>query len=467
MSYNALFRELKDGKEYNNFFPAPNGNKVNLGKGNTNTSIQLIVKWALENNHEIKEVATKLQKSSLDLTCLSIHDFLFNHFQYKADTEDQLLRSPAYAWKYRYDGIDCKSSSVIASCILLQLGIKHYIRKIKQPAFSPENFTHVYVIVPVNQKSGSLDKGYYTIDGTLKTTIEPNYIEKKDFFMDKLQHYGLNGTQQGLNGFSYDDVKSLFSGIDCIGGSAYSDTYLKNNVKLMNDIFSKYIEDINDSVINNSSKIGFHVASFKGFSKMLHEAFKKSKADGWNSCSTNNFDATIKVTDFFMTTGGKALDAWLQQFFLKGSIKSTLVFKNYKSLTTGHETGAGFWGTSAGGAETITISEPAFEYSIKSGIEIPVFELNKYSLDSHKTKTFNPSSFLDTLSNVLVTVSGSNGTGSGSSQIDENGQVIYTNENMPKNTKNAGMAYLFGGLALTGFAVWGFSKMKDNPKTKK
>lgn len=459
MSYNALIRPLKNGNEFNSLFPTPKEKKVRLGKGDTHTSIELIIKWALENNNEVKLVAPKLQKSSLSETCFAIHDFLFNHFQYEADGEAQLLRSPAYAWKHRYKGIDCKSYSIVASCILLQLGIKHYIRKIKQPAFNPENFTHVYVIVPVNQDSGNLKQGYYTIDGTLKTTKEPIYIDKKDFFMDKLEHYGLKGIDTvSLSQLDFSSLSSLFNGLDCIGGSAYDQKYLKNNITLINKIFTQYVADINNSVVNDIESLGTHVASFKGFAKLLDAAFRKSKSEGWNSCSTANFNATLKVTEYFLTTGINSLEAWLQKYFSKSNQVSTLVFKNYKSLTTGFEDGTGFWGTSAGGAETVVINEPVYNYTISSNEDIKQFALTSYTLESHKSNTFSAETFLQGLSNVLVSVSGTTGTSGNGTSVDENGQVIYDEQN-PKTTSAGG--YLLGALAFLGLVTWGFSKMKD------
>jgi hypothetical protein len=360
---------------------------------------------------------------------------------------------------------------------LLQLGIKHYIRKIKQPTFNPENFTHVYVIVPVNQSTGSLNNGYYTIDGTLKSTQEPIYIETKDFFMDKLQHYGLQ-KPAGLNGdidfsgivsntissLNLSSLSSLFNGIDCIGGSAYDKKYLNNNISLINSIFAEYVKEINLAVVNDISKLGYHVANFKGFAKLLDAAFKKSKAQGWNSCSTANFNATIKVTEYFATTATASLDAWLSKYFRKETLKSTVVFKNYKSLTVGFEDGDGFWGTSAGGVETVVISEPEYGYSINSNDEdIKQFVLNTYTLESHKEKAFNANEFLQTLSTVLVSFSGNNNTVG----VDESGQNVYNQQNPPKTTSNAGMGYLFGLLAFGGLAVWGFNKLKDNGKSKK
>ena len=108
----------------------------------------------------------------------------------------QNLRSPAHSWHTaRQSGIDCKSYSIFASSILLNLGIKHYIRQVKQPKMNPDSFTHVYVIVPKNQETGSLLDGYFTIDGTRKNKSEGKFTLAKDIFMSQLPHLGLNGSK--------------------------------------------------------------------------------------------------------------------------------------------------------------------------------------------------------------------------------------------------------------------------------
>ena len=188
----SLFRILKSGSEYNALIPNSKCEKVVFGSGDTYFSVEKMVDQVLQHNHQLEKVAPLLKKFSLKETCFANHQFAYWHFQYKADGEAQLLRSPACAWKTRNDGIDCKSYSIIVSCLLLQQGIKHYIRKIKQPYYEPTLFTHVYVIVPVNQQTGKLNKGYYVIDGTIPTMNEPLFIDKNDSFMN-LPHYGLNG----------------------------------------------------------------------------------------------------------------------------------------------------------------------------------------------------------------------------------------------------------------------------------
>lgn len=465
MSYNALIRPLKNGNEFDSLFPTPKEKKVRLGKGDTHTSIELIIKWALENNHEVKLVAPKLQKGSLSETCFAIHDFLFNHFQYEADGEAQLLRSPAYAWKHRYKGIDCKSYSIIASCILLQLGIKHYIRKIKQPAFNPEHFTHVYVIVPVNQDSGSLNQGYYTIDGTLKSTQEPNYIDKKDFFMDKLQHYGLNGTTDnlnGLNGFSYDDVKSAFTTpISCWGGSAFSGDRANAEGQKIGAYFEAILNNINLAVKNqNLLSLQANYLKFEGILYTSIKAYKAKKAEGWNKCTTESISRMETILNFYDKVAFTGLTAWLSKYFDITPV-ATKSFNN----------GAGFEDNDPAFFFTYTYPNVIYianvnEFKLKSGVtQIPEFEFTPYVEQvASNPSSFDVNTFLQGLSTVLVSFSGS-GTGTGTGAIDENGQAIYDQNNQTKSTSNAG-GLVLGAIAVGGL-IWGFSKMKDTGKGSK
>lgn len=464
MSYNALKRDLKHGKEYNALFPTPKGKQVSLGKGDTHTSIKLIIDWALQYNHEVKLVATKLQQGSLSETCFSIHDFLFNHFQYKADGEAQLLRSPARAWNDRYDGIDCKSYSIIASCILLQLGIKHYIRKIKQSAFAPESFTHVYVIVPVNQTSGSLANGYYTIDGTLKSTQEPHYIDKKDFFMDNLKHYGLNGvhSQQGLNGFSYDDVKGAFNTpIACWGGSAFSGERASAEGAKIGAYFEAILNNINLAIRNqNLPALQASYLQFEGVLFTSIKAYKAKMAEGWNDCTEDSIARMQTILTFYEKVVHVGLTAWLVKYFDITPVAT----KNFTNNADFENLNPAFFFTYT--FPNVIYIANVNDFKLKSGVtQIPEFEFTPYVEQiASNPSNFNVETFLQGLSTVLVSFSGNGSTGSGTGAIDENGQNIYDEQNAPKETKSAGMGLLLGGLALVGLATWGFSKMKDTGK---
>ena len=93
-----------------------------------------------------------------------------------------MLRSPACSWASRHSGIDCKSYTIFGSTVLLNMGIKHYMRRIVQPSH-PDGYTHVYLVIPKNQKTANLNSGYYLIDGTINTEQELPYLKHDDVLM--------------------------------------------------------------------------------------------------------------------------------------------------------------------------------------------------------------------------------------------------------------------------------------------
>ena len=193
MDETLLKRPLKQGTQYNKYFGTQCESSF-LGNGNTDLSISIMAKWVNKYKHQCKALAlNEFTNLSIENTCNAIYTFLYNHIQYKLDGTDQKIRSPYCSWQDRQNGIDCKSYSVFASCILSNLGIVHYLRKVKQPGYNPDSFSHVYVVIPKNQKTKKLTDGYYIIDATIHDNYELPFIEKKDKLMSNvgLPHYGL------------------------------------------------------------------------------------------------------------------------------------------------------------------------------------------------------------------------------------------------------------------------------------
>ena len=198
-----LKRKIRKGDVFSRLIEPSKNQKVKLEKGDTFYSVKVMSIWAKTYYKQVVKLAQVLKADTIEKTCQSIHHFLYYDLQYQADGQTQNIRSPANSWQNRQEGIDCKSYSIFASCLLLNLGIKHYIRQIKQPNFNSKQFTHVYVVVPRNQQTGDLDTGHYVIDGTIRENKEPNYTNKKDVFMSlKLPHVGLNcpTPRKGLKG---------------------------------------------------------------------------------------------------------------------------------------------------------------------------------------------------------------------------------------------------------------------------
>lgn len=198
-----LKRRIKKGDEFSPFIEKPKSQKIKLDKGDTFYSVAMMKVWVEHFYKQVAKLSPLLKGQTIKQTCDKIHYFLYYDIQYQADGVTQNLRSPANSWFNRRSGIDCKSYSIFASSVLMNLGIKHYIRQIKQPNFNPRQYTHVYVVVPTDQQSGKLDKGHSIIDGTIASNKEPIYTSKKDVFMNqKLPHIGLNcpAPRKGLKG---------------------------------------------------------------------------------------------------------------------------------------------------------------------------------------------------------------------------------------------------------------------------
>jgi hypothetical protein len=193
----SLQRNLNEGKEYNKLIPQVKCEQTNLGSGDTYMTVEEMKDWIEKYSFQTKKLSPKLKGPSIQTTVTNIYQFLYGHIQYQADGALQQLRSPACTWKQRKQGVDCKSYSIFASSILSNLGIKHFIRQIKQASFYPQEFTHVYIVIPVDQHTEIYSENTQTIvlDATKHQNIESPYLEKEDLKMVNLKHVGLNGPQ--------------------------------------------------------------------------------------------------------------------------------------------------------------------------------------------------------------------------------------------------------------------------------
>lgn len=196
----VLKRKLKGGKEFDILMPRVNCKTTPLGDGDTFFTVDRMKDWIEKYRHQTAKLALKLESCTIEETVNNIYNFLYNHVQYEADGTLQQLRSPACTWAQRNEGVDCKSYSVFASTILLNLGIKHAVRQVRQTYFYPEEFTHVYVVVYKDQsKESYLDTApTFVLDATKHQNTEVNFIQKVDLYMHKLKHVGLNAPQDEL-----------------------------------------------------------------------------------------------------------------------------------------------------------------------------------------------------------------------------------------------------------------------------
>ena len=195
-----LYRPILSGHEYDHLFPPSTCNSVKLASGNTKIALNEMRKWAIKYANHASKITKELIGDTLEDTINNIQWFLYNHIQYSIDGIDQNLKSPACAWATRQDGTDCKSYSIFASAILQNLGIAHYFRRIKQDVMT-DAFTHVYVVVPIDQEHKKLKNNavfyqdYLVVDGTIRDNDELPFTEKNDLYMKEpsLPIYGMAG----------------------------------------------------------------------------------------------------------------------------------------------------------------------------------------------------------------------------------------------------------------------------------
>lgn len=208
-----LQRKIKSGKEYNKYIPKASNTSNDFGNGKNNTieGVEFMALWVLKHSSQVKDLAKILIGKTLKETVNNIYNFLYWHIQYLADGSLQNLHSPSSSWNNRKKGIDCKSFTIFAMCLLREMGVNAVIRQVKQPYFHPDLFTHVYVVVPINQQKKSYDNedNYLIIDATKTPNTEVAFVDHKDKFMASHKYIGLNGPTQSKERLTSKEYRAL------------------------------------------------------------------------------------------------------------------------------------------------------------------------------------------------------------------------------------------------------------------
>lgn len=464
-----LRRKILKGEQYEKLLPKVQCEMHFCGKGNTDFSISRMKEAVELFSDQTLEISKLLHSNSLSKLCQNVHFFSYWHFDYNADDEDQMLRSPACSWYHRYQGIDCKSYTIIASCILTNLNINHFIRKVGYEETG--RFTHVYVIVPVDQSVKKWeDLGeYYMIDGTINTSKEIDFIDVRDEFMSGMPHYFLNGRAKRyqLNGginfaqLSFNSIKNLFASLSCLGGTAYNEAMVNQNVNKYVSWANGMVQQINDAIKNNDyALLASKVQEFDGMTAVIHTASwdKKWWFDG-NTCTNKGFDAFIQVAKYFDESVATALYAYINKYWNLTTSSGSKTFTN-----AGLESQGWVFLESPGDFQT-NIAIPNFQLTLKNLVnQIPAFEFSAPLVESAQNGTpVNIPQFLDSLSTIIQVFNPNNGNGTG-----EEFGGDYTIEDMPTedNQSKAGFgtfAVVTVGLIAAGWAFFS----KDNPTNPK
>ncbi|MEO4005800.1 hypothetical protein [Flavobacterium sp. CAU 1735] len=331
-NFNPLYRPILSGSEYNKLIPDAPCMEFSLGNGDTGFTVTAMETWIKEHFKQLSKIAPLLKAETLQQTIANIHGWTCWHFQYVRDDAEQRLKSPACAWKTRSQGMDCKSYTIVVSSLLLNLGIKHYIRRIKQPGSDhPNEYSHVYAIVPFDQNTADLKSGYYTVDATLLlNNVEVEHTEPKDTLMD-FKHTGLNGVakyrpgkpRRGL-GISLGDIKSLnfgslFSNMSCWGGSAYESQDIQRMLPGIMAKYKKNYDEINVAVATKDmAKLSQTVAyaqawPFAAWNKLQNIFYGKK----WNVCTDDSIRYTQQIHTDMNNKVNPLLVAYLDKYFIK------------------------------------------------------------------------------------------------------------------------------------------------------
>lgn len=251
-NYDFLLRDVTTSKKYDTYFKNSRCEVVSQGFGNTDKTLKVLKKLTYEYQQDTKKLTKKFFKTqNLQQLVTQINNWLFSTFQYKVGGFEQNISSPNCAYSKRFDGIDCKTYSLIAGTILLNKGINFNFRKSKQQGESSDKWTHVYLTIPVNQQTNNLKEGYYLIDGTVAYPNENQVVKTKDIFMaDKFPHYGLRApeattifdrlldglSQAGLTDNTLLSIKHAFN--------SYTEQGINPKVKAARNNNGIYIEDV-------------------------------------------------------------------------------------------------------------------------------------------------------------------------------------------------------------------------------
>lgn len=452
-----LHRDIKQGKQFDKLIPKTNCKATFLGKGMTDFSVNEMAEMVKKYASQMEKIAQVLNNGSLQQVCTSIHNWCYNHFQYKADNEVQYLRSPSCSWHSRYEGIDCKSYSIIASCILTNLGITHYIRRIKQPTLMPDRWTHVYVVVPIDQETGRLNYGYYVIDGTIATQAEPLFTDKSDLLMN-MKHYGLNGAATGLNGTSVtlNDIKGLFSGqwnLSCINGSLNMNHFnqtIANVVPAYDDMFYA----VNQSVRYGDSDLIPNINKLFRISLQIKSHSELKAGGNWSSsCSRAAVNAYKDLGQYYYNIVYTGFMQWLKHYF-------DVTTSTQSAPNNTFEIPVSF-----GVDSDIAQVQPIIVTHIKpkaTTTDVKQFILTPYMANKDNISNFSLTKFLQGITQVAASFKDENPGQSPNipgNNIDPSTGVPYNNSNKIV-TAGAGI----GGFVLfaAGAAIL-FSEMKDKP----
>lgn len=428
-----LYRPVMPAGQFAGLFPDSKCKSEFVGEGMTDFSMKSMAELVETFYKQAAKAAPLLEGEDLQETCDKIHYFLYNWFQYDADDADQMLRTPACSWASRYKGIDCKSYSILASSLLTCLGISHYLRRVKQPGYEPEMWTHVYVVVPKDQDNAALSKGYFVIDGTVPMSTEAPYVQNDDLYMSGMNHFWLKGAANnpaGLNGsVDWTKLKSMlfpngfsFSQLTCIGGS-WGEADLNAVIEIMTQAFQQRYDAVNMALEKNSIDLYNAVyaiteLTYKGYDHAVN-------TDAYNfqsACSEKAGNGYKALMEYYKNIYEKAFLPYLKNYFDIALTPTTT--SNMPPIDT-QKNGKGPRRDYFNRSVTFNI---VGGFKLKAGVtQINAFELNAYTADPNAYKAgFNVNQMLNSFTDTLAYFGSPKNTNTGSSTPVNNAPVNST-----------------------------------------
>ena len=146
----------------------------------TGDTVPLMKRRVYKNLAQTRELARRLKGSTKEQTARNYYNFIVRHIRYVLDPDQvEQVRDPA---RTIYDGKgDCDCMVVLLSSMLLNAGIPHYLRIMKE--FN-DHWSHTYVVIPKNGKSLKRRSDYLAVDPvTHRFDYEAPHSETKDTFM--------------------------------------------------------------------------------------------------------------------------------------------------------------------------------------------------------------------------------------------------------------------------------------------
>jgi len=489
LSDSSLIKPLRTGQQYDKLIPLRFCESVKLGKGDTRFSVDKMAQWVGLHHAQMVNVAQLLKKETLQPTVATVHDFAYWHFQYKKDDENQLVKSPSCAWYSRAEGMDCKSFTVVCSSLLVCMGINHYIRRVKQPFHKyPDAYTHVYVIVPINQNTNDLNSGYLTLDATILENQETIFTEPKDLLImsNQLQHYGLNGVaarspsnNHGL-GFSLGSTlgsiknlnfSSIFGSLSCLGGSAYEKGDLE---RLLPAITAKYdfiYNDLNVAIATNDMEklsvcqslcVCWPIISVEKMDAIFY-------SNKWNKCTDATIHTTKAIHQSFTDIVTPLMEAYLNQYFIR--TKSGLISHRVMDYQPGAPSFAEMFFSDLGRNAVHQVDK--FTFMRKPGVtSIPKFEFTndvKNALNNG-TPAPTPAQYLASIANTVIgnnpvtPPSGSGNTSGGNYSQEPSPGSGNTSDDKDKDKGLGVLGWTLIGTAAIGGTIMAVNEIKKNKK---